>query len=114
MYKCGTGFALPRYLDIFSRSLSSSGYSVSSPNPVNFFLGPLGTIVQWGVSLGSTYTRSSSEDLPLPGYVKGIGGASKSPSALLTGGTTIIDTGPKAPMMTDQKYAGFSRAAQRR
>lgn len=38
-----------------------------------------------------------------PGYVRGITGASSSPSAFRIGGTTATASGPAAPIITDQK-----------
>ena len=47
------------------------------------------------------------------GYVIGIGAGSTAPILRRIGGIVTIMTGPAAPMITDQKYAGLSRAAQR-
>ena len=48
-----------------------------------------------------------------PGYVTGTGAGSTSPSQRRMGGPMGMARGPAAPMTTDQKSAGFSRAAQR-
>lgn len=47
------------------------------------------------------------------GYVIGTGDALSYPRRFIVGGTVASMRGPVAPMTTDQKYAGFSRAAQR-
>ena len=44
----------------------------------------------------------------------GILGGSSSPAILLIGGITTSATGPNAPIIHDQKMAGFSCDAQRR
>ena len=109
--------ALGRHHGSFAlRSSLSSGSSY----PVSIFLGPVGTALMVPDPASATRYSVLANNVRAclmslgadvcclfkahsPGYVFGMGGASKSPSLYRMGGTTSSMTGPMAPMTQAQK-----------